>query len=166
VLARSSYRCPVSFSFPSTVAAGEVGSGGLAGRRGSARQLKTAGKGRSAARAALARGSHRGSGGWAGWQSSTRWLGGAAGSGGRVVHGDDDERWGRWRLWIWMDQSGLGFCVVDGDGVVVDGGFVGRAVVQLYRIGVAGPEVDHVESGPKPFFLERWLAAVTLFTLK
>jgi hypothetical protein len=33
------------------------------------------------------------------------------------VHGDDDERWGRWRLWMWMDQSGLGFCVVDGDGM-------------------------------------------------
>jgi hypothetical protein len=26
--------------------------------------------------------------------------------------------------------------------------------------------VDHVESGPKPLFLERGLAAVTLFTLK
>jgi hypothetical protein len=26
--------------------------------------------------------------------------------------------------------------------------------------------VDHVESGPKPLFLERGLAVVTLFTLK
>jgi hypothetical protein len=26
--------------------------------------------------------------------------------------------------------------------------------------------VDHVESGPKPLFLERGLAAVTMFTLK
>jgi hypothetical protein len=52
-----------------------------------------------------------------------------------------------------------------GIGVVVDGGFVGCAGVRLYRIGVAGSEVDHMESGPKPFFLERGLATVTLFTL-
>jgi hypothetical protein len=73
VLARSSYRCPLSFSLTSAVAAGEVGSGGLAGRRGSARQLKTVGKGWSAARAALARGSHRGSGGRAAARGGWWW---------------------------------------------------------------------------------------------
>jgi hypothetical protein len=96
VLAKSNYRRPLSFSMPSDVGAGVVGSGGLAGRWGSAWRLKAAGKGRSTAQAALARGSDRGDGGWAGWQGGTRWLGGTAGSGGSVVHGDDDERWGRW----------------------------------------------------------------------
>jgi hypothetical protein len=44
-----------------------------------------------------------------------------------------------------MDQSGLGFCVADGDGnsdrVGMGGGFLGCAGVWLYRIGAAGPKV-------------------------